>query len=149
MPMRPTSSTTCHPCFGRSALLQTNALKTSGVHVHVHFTLCSLPACLPACLTACLSVCLPVCLSLCPCACLPARLHECLPAHLPGSLCDLGAEALSNSCCLQGAQLEPQLGSGKFLLVVFELLVSSHVIMVSDHFLPAHLQKPLLLSIAC
>ncbi len=135
--MRPTSSTTCHPCFGRSALLQTNALKASGVHVHVHFTLCSLLACLPACV------------SLCPCACLPAHLHECLPACLPGSLCDLGAEAVSNSSCLQGAQLEPQLGSGKFLIVVFELLVSSHVIMVSDDFLSAYLHKALLLSIAC
>lgn len=64
-------------------------------------------------------------------------------------LCGLGAEAVSNSFCLQGAQLEPQLGSVKFLLVVFELLVSSHAIMVSDDFQSAHLQKPLLLSIAC
>lgn len=32
---------------------------------------------------------------------------------------------------LQGAQLEPLLGSAKFLAVVLELLVSSHVIMVS------------------
>lgn len=35
-----------------------------------------------------------------------------------------------SSLLWKGAQLEPQLGSGKFLLVVFELLVSSHVIMV-------------------
>ena len=130
MLMRPTSSTTCHPCFGRSALLQTNALKACGVHVR-----CSILPC-------------AACLCVRPCACLPAHLHECLPAHLPGSLCYVGAEAVSNSSCLQGAQLEPQLGSSKFLLVVFELLVSSHVIMVSDHILSAYLQKSLLMSIA-
>ncbi|DBA73261.1 hypothetical protein WJX77_008868 [Trebouxia sp. C0004] len=35
-----------------------------------------------------------------------------------------------SSLLWKGSQLEPQLGSSKFLLVVFELLVSSHVIMV-------------------
>lgn len=32
---------------------------------------------------------------------------------------------------MQGAQLEPLLGSTKFALVLLELLVSSHLIMVS------------------
>ncbi len=159
MPMKPTSSTTCHPCFGRSALLRTNVLKASGVHVWCRVSPCAaclrvcvsmrLPVC-PSMRSACLSLHVPVCLSMhLPACCLPAPLHKCLPACLPGCLCDSGAEALSNSCCLQGAQLEPQLGSSKFLLVVFELLVSSHVIMVSDHFLSAYLQKFLWLSIAC
>lgn len=37
---------------------------------------------------------------------------------------------LPNAYCMQGAQLEPQLGSTKFALVVLELLVLSSVIMV-------------------
>lgn len=134
MLMRPTSSTTCHPCFGRSALADQCIEDLWCACLMQRFSL----RCVPACLYVH--------------AYLPAHLHECLPAYLPaclpGSSCDLGAEAVSNSSCLQGAQLEPQLGSSKFLLVVFELLVSSHVIMVSDHSLSAYLQNSLLLSIA-
>lgn len=68
MPTRPTSSTTCHPCFGRSAVLQTNALKASGVHVRCSISPCAacLPDCLsvhaPACLLACMTACLRTCL---------------------------------------------------------------------------------------
>lgn len=37
---------------------------------------------------------------------------------------------MTNTCSIQGAQLEPQLGSTKFALVVLELLVLSQAIMV-------------------
>ena len=49
--------------------------------------------------------------------------------------------------CKQGAQLEPQLGSPKFLLVILELLVSSHVIMVSSLLSAVQLSKVLNLTL--
>ena len=53
-------------------------------------------------------------------------------------------EGLSGRDCVQGAQLEPQLGSPRFLLVVLELLVSSHVIMVNLQYHQCCLVVPIL-----
>ena len=57
-------------------------------------------------------------------------LKHCADSFLSELTVPQALNILSNKYGMQGSQLEPQLGSAKFALVVLELLVSSHIIMV-------------------
>lgn len=113
--MTPTSFTTCPPCCGRS-------VRPTKAHVLSYQpTSCTTPASAAAQFGSYMLLCYASCAE-----------QVSVISDPSCYTCTTEPEAVPNGCCMQGAQLEPQLGLPKFLLVMLELLVSSHVIMASS-----------------